>query len=359
MNKLRVGIVGCGEVVQIIHLPSLSQLDDRFEVTALCDVSQQVLDAVGDHWNIDQRVRDYPELLALDNVDVVLVTNPNVYHAEVTIAALEAGKHVMVEKPMCLTLREADAIIEAEKKSGRTVQVAYMRRYAPSFVEACRLVRALGEIRLARVHDVIGRNHLIIDRTSTVFRAHDLPAAGAEEMKEMQQVRIQEAIGDVPPALQATYMMLLGLSSHDISAMREMLGMPQGVLYAAQRYNGRYITAAFDYGDYVCQFETGVDQLARFDACIEVYGEHQVIRVDYDTPYVRNLPIRLHVFEANPGSGLGVGQQTYTPWGDPFVAEWEAFYGSVMNTQPPKTTPADARLDLELFAQMMQCMKPR
>lgn len=55
------------------------------------------------------------------------------------------------------------------------------------------------------------------------------------------------------------------------------------------------LTAAFDYGDFVCQFETGIDNIARFDGHLEVFAENQVIRVQYDTPYVRNLSIRLTV----------------------------------------------------------------
>lgn len=101
MNMLRVGIVGCGEVVQIIHLPSLYQLADKFCVTAVCDVSRTVVDAVGDAAGVTARYQDYRELVTQDDVDVVLVTNPNAYHTEVTLAAIAAGKHVLVEKPMC------------------------------------------------------------------------------------------------------------------------------------------------------------------------------------------------------------------------------------------------------------------
>jgi len=146
------------------------------------------------------------------------------------------------------------------------------------------------------------------------------------------------------------------LSAHDLSAMRELLGMPQRVLYAAQRQGGLYLSAAFDYGGYVCQFETGIDNIPRFDARLEVYGEQRMLRVQYDTPYVRNLPIRLHVTEAN-GSG-GVVERTELPtWGDAFVAEWQAFHTNVVERRAPKTPPADFRQDLELFHDMIALMR--
>lgn len=354
MKPFRVGIVGCGEATQILHLPSLYQLADQFTVTALCDVSRRVLDGVGDHWRVAKRFLDYRELVEQDDVDVVLVANPNAYHAQVTLAAVEAGKHVLVEKPMCITLRENDAIIAARQKTGMVVQVGHMRRYAPAFVRACEMVRGLDNITLARVHDVIGRNALIINPTSRVIRGNDIPAEVSAAATALQDQLVVEAIGDVPADVKTAYLILLGLSTHDISAMRELLGMPQRVLYAAQRQGGTYMSAAFDYGSYVCQFETGIDLIPRFDACLEVYSSKQVIRVDYDTPYVRNLPIRLVITCAGES---GVTQQVEHPgWGDAFVVEWEAFYDNIVHQRLPKTSPEDFRHDLELFKQMVDRM---
>jgi predicted dehydrogenase len=356
MTQLRVGIIGCGEVTQVMHLPSLRQLADQFVVTAICDVSATVVQTIGAQWQVARRFRDERELLALDDLDVVLIASPDAYHASSTLAAIAAGKHVLIEKPMCMTLAEADAISAAQAQAGVIVQVGYMRRYAPAFVQACQLVPALGPIRLARVHDVLGWNALFVNDTSPVVRGSDVPADLLAAGKQLRAERIAEAIGDAPPALVNAYGLMLGLSSHDLSAMRELLGMPQRVLYAAQRQNGLYLTAAFDYGDYVCQYETGIDNIARFDAHLEVYGEQQVLRVEYDTPYVRNLPIRLRITEAN-GKGGSVERTELPAWGDAFVAEWRAFHTNVTEGRQPKTSPADFRQDLELFSAMIALMR--
>ena len=176
MHQLRIGIVGCGEVTQVMHLPSLHQLAEQFAVTALCDVSATVLHGVGEQWRVPNRYRDYHDLLAQADVDAVLIANPDAYHAEVALAAIAAGQHVLIEKPMCITLVEADAISAAQERAEVVVQVGYMRRYAPAFVDACRLVPELGAIRLARVHDVLGWNALFIKDTSRVRRGDDVPA---------------------------------------------------------------------------------------------------------------------------------------------------------------------------------------
>lgn len=356
MKRLSIGIIGCGEVTQVMHLPSLGQLADQFAVTAICDVSETVVQAVGERWQVARRFHNERELLALDDLDAVLVANPDAYHASSALAAIAAGKHVLIEKPMCMTLGEADALSAAQKQAGVVVQVGYMRRYAPAFVEACRQLPELGPIRLARVHDVLGWNALFVKDTSPVVRGDDVPVALLDEGKARREQLLDEALGDAPEALRRVYGLLLGLSSHDLSAMRELLGMPRRVLYAAQRQGGLYLSAAFDYGDYVCQFETGIDNIPRFDAHLEVYGEQRVLRVQYDTPYVRNLPIRLHLTEAN-GQGGVVERAEHPAWGDAFVAEWRAFHRNVVDGQQPKTGPADFRKDLELFRDMLAHMR--
>jgi predicted dehydrogenase len=355
-RKIRVGIVGCGEVTQIMHWPSLFQLADRFEVNALCDVSPLVLEELGRLWNINGLTTNHRELVTRQDVDAVLIANPNAFHAEVVLDAIAAGKHVLVEKPMCVTHREANQILAAQKNSNVVVQVGYMRRYAPAFLEACEVVRKMGEIKFARVRDFIGFNSLIVNATSRVIRDEQLSESVKKEAKLREEVSLDEALGGrSTPALRRAYTLMLGLSSHDLSAMRELLGMPSKVLFAAQRSAGLYLTAAFDYGAYVCQFETGIDHIARFDAHLEVYGDRQVVRVQYDTPYVRNSPIRLLMVETSGQDGV-INRTSHPAWGDPFVEEWKAFYQNVTDNTVPKTNPADFAQDLELFTEMARLM---
>jgi predicted dehydrogenase len=358
-RRIRVGIVGCGEVTQIMHWPSLYQLSNRYEVTALCDVSPLILEKLGKLWNIRTLTTDQRDLVNQSDVDAVLVANPNAFHAEVTLAAIAAGKHVLVEKPMCVTRREAEEIIAAQKKSNVVVQVGYMRRYAPAFLDGCEAVKAMKEIRFARVRDFIGANSMVISPTSRVIRDEQLPEAVQTEGRLRDEALIDEALGGKPSeSLRRAYSLMLGLSSHDLSAMRELLGMPGRVLFAAQRSDGHYLAAAFDYGPYICQFETGVDRIARFDAHLEVYGNEKVVRIQYDTPYIRNLPIRLMVTENN-GRGGVTNVDSHPAWGDPFVAEWNAFYDNVTEVKAPKTGPSDFAQDLELFSEMARLMQAR
>jgi predicted dehydrogenase len=356
-RRIRVGFVGCGEVTQIMHRPSLYQLPDHFEVTALCDVSSSILEQLGKLWSIQTLTMDHRELVARNDVDAVLIANPNAFHAEVALDAIAAGKHVLIEKPMCVTHREAEQIVAAQKKSDVVVQVGYMRRYAPAFLEGCQMVKAMDEIKFARVRDFLGSNSLIINPTSRVIRDGQVPESVKRDAKLRDEALVDEALGGTPSSdLRRAYAVMLGLSSHDLSAMRELLGLPDKVLFAAQRAGGLYLAATFDYGPFVCQFETGIDGIPRFDAHLEVYGSQKVVRIQYDTPYVRNLPIRLFVTEDN-GHGGVTTVDSNPAWGDPFVAEWKAFYENITENKSPKTGPADFVHDLELFTEMARLMR--
>jgi predicted dehydrogenase len=348
MSRIRVGVIGCGEAAQILHLPTLMQLSDRFEVTALCDVSATVLDGVGDLWGIGRRVSDYRELL--DDVDAVVIANPDPYHAEVTLAAVAAGKDVLCEKPLCLGPRECDEIAAAAEREGRIVQVGYMRRHPPAVQDAKRLLAEIGEVRFARVHDVIGLNRAIIDQTSTVIRGDDLPP---DDPWARRRALIADQLGELEPGPAGAYDLLLGLGSHDSSAMRELLGMPRGVAHATQRPG--YVTATLDYGGFACHFEIGVDDIPRYDTHIEIFCARHVLRLRWDVPYVRNLPTTLSVLEADDRGGFSE-RKVMPEWGDPFVAEWTAFHEHVTNRTQPAMSAADFRHDLDLFGEMVRLM---
>jgi predicted dehydrogenase len=356
MQKLRVGIVGCGEVTQTIHLPTLLRLRDHFEVTALCDISGKVRAGVGAQVPWASQHADGESLLQQSHVDAVLVANPHALHAETALCALAAGKHVLVEKPLCTSIEEADRLEAAARASGAVVQVGYMRRYAASFLEATAMIIPLRErVRLARFHDVVGRNSAIVDSTSNVIRDTAVPEAARAHAESIELAGLHSLRGSTDAPFPNVFSMLLGLGSHDLSAMRELLGMPRAVLYAAQRSEGRYLAAAFDYGHFVTEFTAAVDELPRYDTYFEVFTDDRVIRVDYDTPYVLNLPARLSVTSFNDPAGV-MTQSSFPTRQDAFESEWLAFHGSVSTGQQPKTGIDDARHDLLLIRDMMAAM---
>jgi predicted dehydrogenase len=355
VSRLSMGIVGLGEVAQVVHLPVLRSLPDLFEVTAVCDISPGLLERIGGQYGVAHRYADVTEMLDARRLDCLLVLNSDEYHAEAVLAALDRGVHVLVEKPMCLSPREAEAIVAARDRSGATVMVGYMRRFAPAFVEATRRLETLGRINYARVHAIIGRNKLMIDQTIFVDRPQDVPRKAVEERWAKGRALVADALGDVPDVLASAYRLLCGLGSHDLSAMRELLGRPRGVAAARQWREGRFIAALLEYDDFLVTYETGVDEQLRFDAHIEVYGTLTTMRVQYDTPYIRHLPTVL-VTEETRGDGLH--RTVSRPHlKDPYTHELEHFHTLVTHGGRPKTGPEDFALDLNLFAELIGVMR--
>ncbi len=155
-DKLRVGIVGCGGIANGKHLPSLSKVD-AVEIVAFCDiVEDRAKQAAAEYGVKDSYITtDYEKLVSQD-IDVVHVCTPNDSHAKITIAGLEAGKHVMSEKPMAKRADDAKAMLEAAKRTGKKLTVGYQSRHRSDsqfLHRACRDGK-LGEIYYAKAHAI-------------------------------------------------------------------------------------------------------------------------------------------------------------------------------------------------------------
>ncbi len=154
MRRLKAGIVGCGGIANAKHLPAMAK-SGLYEITAFCDVIEERAKEAKDRFGSeDARVfLDYRELVQED-LDVVYVTTPNRSHADISIAAMEAGKDVMCEKPMARTYEEAQRMLEAAGRTKRVLNIAYQNRYrrdAAYLKELCRSGE-MGEIYFAKAH---------------------------------------------------------------------------------------------------------------------------------------------------------------------------------------------------------------
>lgn len=130
MAKIRVGIVGCGFIANRKHLPMMS-LHEDVEIVAFCDIIKERAVASAKQFGVpDAKVyEDYRELISRDDIGVVHVCTPNSSHSEITVAALNHGKHVMCEKPMAINSAEAKAMLDAAKATGKKLTIGYQNRF--------------------------------------------------------------------------------------------------------------------------------------------------------------------------------------------------------------------------------------
>ncbi|HUC93727.1 MAG TPA: Gfo/Idh/MocA family oxidoreductase [Paenibacillus sp.] len=157
MAKVRIGIIGCGGIATGKHMPSLAKVEEA-EMVAFCDIVLERAEEAKTKFGAADAVvhEDYRELLKDGTIDVVHVCTPNDSHADITIAALEAGKHVMCEKPMAKTAADARRMLEAAERTGRKLAVGYQNRYRPDaryLKDACNNDE-LGEIYFAKAHAI-------------------------------------------------------------------------------------------------------------------------------------------------------------------------------------------------------------
>ncbi|HWP92003.1 MAG TPA: Gfo/Idh/MocA family oxidoreductase [Thermodesulfobacteriota bacterium] len=154
MNKnvpIKVGIIGCGWAGGTLHLPALKSLPYA-EVVAIADIDQHRLSQVGNEHGIKNRYTDFMELLKNNEVEVVAVCVPAKSHAEIAIAALDAGKHTFIEKPLALTMGEIELLIEKANVSPGQATVGFNLRCHRLVREARKMIRegALGKIESIR-----------------------------------------------------------------------------------------------------------------------------------------------------------------------------------------------------------------
>ena len=152
-RPVRVGIIGTGGISRSAHLPAYAALDTA-EIAAICDVSPENLQLAGEKFDVapQNRYADYRQLLTRDDIDAVDICTPNQVRLEPLVAACEAGKHVLVQKPLARSIEEANQMIATAKKAGVKMGVMYMGRFSPGAALVERLMRSgvIGKVTALR-----------------------------------------------------------------------------------------------------------------------------------------------------------------------------------------------------------------
>lgn len=358
MQRLKIGIIGCGAIAQIQHLPHLRELDSEFEIGGLADLSPKLLEAVGADYGVprERQFLDYRELVRSD-IDGVIVC-PSGSHAAPAIAAAEAGKHILVEKPMCTTVREAEAMVGAAERAGVLLMIAYMKRHEPAYRFAQQQVAQMSDVRFIQVNHLHPDNDLHTAEFK-VRRFDDIPASVRTNWQAEQQRLIAEALDypdgeSVPAAIAHAYNLILGSMIHDLGNLHGMFGVARRVLSSEIWLDGRAVSTVLDYGDDRRAVASWVDlpELWDFKETLEVYGSRERVLVSFPTGFARGLPsyVTLHGMDADR-----------TPWrreyawhDNPFKLELQHFGECIRTGQPPRTPGREAIADIQLVGEIVK-----
>jgi predicted dehydrogenase len=355
--KLRVGVVGGGLVAQAMHLHYLAAGRDRFHLAALAEPSATVRGALGARYGIDGLHPDYRSMLEAGGLDAVVVCSPAGTHAEIVLACLEAGLHVFVEKPMCITLADCDAIVAARDRSGRVVQVGTMKRFDPAYERMLEeLPGSAAELRYISVvvNDPEFEPYFA---PGELVRGRDIPEELLEATRENEADQVEAAVGSrSPDVVRAFSESFLGSLVHDVNLVHgllERMGEPlPGEVVAGDWWNeGRAVTGAV-------RLENG----ARWDsAWIQLLDTHEyresvsfffatsVRTLVFPSPWLKQYPT---VYRRSERRGEANDVRMATFYGESFARELEHFHRCVTGEEPCRTPPEQARLDIEVLTHM-------
>ncbi len=365
MKQLRVGLVGAGLVGQAEHAFYLWEERERFAFVALADASAAVRAAVGARYGIKDLYADIQGLLAC-KLDAVVIAAPDPFHPALAIAALQAGLHVMCEKPLALTPASCEAIAAARDRAGRVVQVAYMKRYDPAYRRAL-------DFLPARIEDVKWISVEVNDPDQDPFVAHlpmtipdDIPSGVRKQAREEAASQLREAAGR--PLDEAGARALGGgfLSSlvHDVAVVHGMLDhlgceMPaeagQGAIFDQGR--GAYLAFGLPGGGRVSMTHLNLPGVPDYTERVTVYASDRIVELTFPSPYLRHLPTRLTVRRAGEKHALEISD--YRPsYEEAFREELRAFHAAATGQSPVQTTVESARRDVELLISAFRKAQP-
>lgn len=357
MSPLRMGVVGCGAIAQIMHIPYIVEYDERFELIALADAHRPTLDAVGDHYHVEQRYSGWRDLLADANIDAVVLCHNGSHHNAV-IAALDANKHVLVEKPLAWNMREVEEVAAHAANSDRVVQLGYHKLYDPAFGFARDHVRQMKDLQYGRISVFHASNSLNLSpyrirRGNGVINegppdlpdwegyiANSLRGSAGGDLAALVDEALGKRKGD--QRLRLGFGNLTGSLIHHIYTLFGFLGEPEKVLHADIWREGMSIQALIGYPDglRVTLDWHYVPYLNDYREEYAFYGNTERVILQFPGPYYRNFPSPV-ILQG------GVGEQSWekrvtVSYEEAFRNELLAFYDNVQNTKTPISSVQDA-----------------
>ncbi len=354
-EPVRVGVVGLGQIAQIMHIPYLLA-NPVFKLEAVCDLSAELVQRVGELYHVPGRYVDAHEMIDCAPLDAVLVCS-NFDHAPIALDAIEHGRHVLIEKPLCESPALAREIAEAADRANVRVMVAYMKRYDPGFVRWQREIKGLSGIRLARAHDFCHNNNLVIRDAYDLFTADDIPPAARQAAVARWDAGTRAALGrdshgSEPPAnILAGYRLGLGLGVHDMTIVRGSFGDPKAVLFSDIAREGAPTTVAvLDYESFRLTWEVGNTDTKQMDQELALWARDAIVALRFPSPYIKNIPTELTVTRTEGDETITT--KTVASYREAFQNEVNHFAECVTQGRKPMTDAWDGLRDIELLLEI-------
>jgi hypothetical protein len=344
-------------IAQAMHLPHLNELQDRFVVGALAEPSRAVREALCARFSIEGSYDDWRGLLDGERLDALLIASPAGTHAEIVLAALQAGLHVFCEKPLAITIADVDRIAEARDQAGRIVQVGYMKRHDPAFRRALeQMPESADELRYVSI--VVNDPEWVpYFRPGDILRANDVSEQVLEAARRAESEQVEEAVGrGDPEACFAFSDGFLGSLVHHVNIVNGFLermreSLPARVVGGAWWHGGRSVAG-------YCELQNG----SRWDSAwiqlldtreyresIQLFFDTSLRSLTFPSPWLRMSPT---LYERQDADGYANAVGGYRSFDEAFRSELVHFHECCVRGIGCLTPPEQARIDTELLTQM-------
>lgn len=346
---LNIGMVGAGFIGQLAHLMNYVEIG-RCRVLGLAEYRPELRRKVAERYGIPRTYTTHHEMLADPDIEAIVVVTPRAYTAPDVLDCLEAGKHVISEKPMAGTAQQGQRLVDCARAHGVQYAVGYMKRYdegvqvAKQILDDAIASGELGPVLFARTHCYMGNSycnaggHVVTDEKA-VYSDAGWPTAPDW----------------LPADLQKPYAAFANTYSHNTNILRYFFGTTPQVSYARLDPQAGQI-AVLDFGGFAATIESGKSSNRGWDEVTEVYFADGRLTVRTPPSLLRNVPASVELYKA------GAVQQVISPqcnWTWSFRRQAEAFVAAVLDGGPLLISGADALEDLRLIEAMWSADRAR
>jgi len=351
MPPLRVGVVGCGGIAQMMHLPTLAERPDLFQIVALADLSTKTVNAVGDRYGVAKRFPCGRELAAQSDVEAVLLFASGC-HREAVLGLLEARKPMFVEKPLAFSLPETEEVARAVRGAGVPFMVGYHKRFDPAYLRARRAVQEMRDLRFVEVtvlhpdDDAYRTHHVVLPATGP-WRPRPEAEGDAIILERVTAGAFKGCVDDIVGSAATAHhrvgaYILFDSLVHDIDAVRGILGEPEAVLSAHVWRDGFAQTSLTRFARDVRASLSwiSVPGLKHYEETLRFVGPDLRVTLSFPSPYLRHAATRL-VIERMDGEELVVEDHTVS-YEEPFRDELHHFREAVQARRAPAPSLDDA-----------------
>jgi predicted dehydrogenase len=344
-DRVRIGVVGCGLIAQVMHLHYLTELSDRFELAAVCDISPGLAAGCAERFGVHRAHANWEPLLE-DKLDAVMILTSG-DHAPIALAAARAGLHVFVEKPMALSSRSAEEVVRTAAGADVRLMVGMMKRYDPAYERLAVLLPDVHDVRLVRVTTLESPLEPYVAHYP-MLRGGRPPDALLDELRLAEEKEIDLALPDADELTRWCYRwILLDNLVHELNVLRGVLGEPTEVRSADLSH--RCASVCLRFGTVDCHLSwVDLPGIARYKQEFAFYAPDERLTLELPSPFLRSMPSKLILEGGGTGSSDSFTQEEIVSFEEAFKRELVEFADCITTGRSPRTPGSDGLADLRL-----------